>query len=88
MSAPSSKRLSACLPPALILAIGAVFFFRFWACPGILYSAHSDLIAQGAGLRALERRTLVEERRWPLWDPSASSGSPAHANPLTSTRFL
>ena len=70
--------------PLLILAIGAAFLFRLWARPGILYSGHSDLIAQGAGLRALERRSLAEEGRWPLWDPSCNSGSPAHANPLTS----
>jgi hypothetical protein len=81
------KSLSTTLLPALIVAIGAAFFFRFWACPGILYSAHSDLIAQGAGLHALERRSLVEDRRWPLWDASASSGAPAHANPLTAYAF-
>jgi hypothetical protein len=77
-------KCAALLPPLLIVAIAASCLFRLWTGPGILYSAHSDLIAQGAGLRALERRTLAEERRWPLWDPSCDAGSPAHANPLTS----
>ncbi|MFI5361678.1 MAG: YfhO family protein [Elusimicrobiota bacterium] len=87
MSPPVSKRGFGLLPAALILAIAASFFFRLWACSGILYSPHSDLIAQGVGLRAIERRSLIEERRWPLWDSSASSGSPAHANPLTAYTF-
>jgi hypothetical protein len=87
VAAPRPRRFAALVPPAALLAIGLAFFFRFWACSGILYSAHSDLIAQGAGLRALERRSLAEEGRWPLWDPSASSGSPAHANPLTAYAF-
>lgn len=67
----------------LLAGIAAAFLFRLWAYPGILYSPHSDLIAQGAGLRALESRTLFGETRWPVWDPSCNSGSPAHANPLT-----
>ncbi len=72
------------LLPAVLVLIGGVFCFRLWATPGILYSPHSDLIAQGAGLRALASRTLSEDGRWPpLWDPSCDSGLPAHANPLT-----
>jgi len=70
--------------PLAVLLIGAAFCFRLWTTPGILYSPHSDLIAQGVGLRALANRTLAEDGRWPpLWDPSCDSGTPAHANPLT-----
>ena len=73
--------------PALIAAIGLAFFFRLWTGSGILYSAHSDAIAMGAGHHALERRSLDLERRWPLWAPSEFSGAPAHANPLTAYAF-
>ena len=61
--------------------------FRLWAGPGILYSGHSDLIALGAGQLALEGRALADERRWPLWNPSADSGLPAHADPLMTSSF-
>ncbi len=72
--------------PLAVLVIGAAFCVRLWTVPGILYSPHSDLIAQGAGLRALSARTRHEDGRWPpLWDPSCDAGTPAHANPLTSS---
>ena len=72
------------LLPLCLVLIGSAFCWRLWAVPGILYSPHSDLIAQGAGLRALASRTLAQDGHWPpLWDPSCDSGLPAHANPLT-----
>lgn len=75
------------LLPPLILATGTLFLFRLWAGPGILYSDHSDLLAHDAGLLALEGRTLVLERRWPLWNPSVDAGMPAHAYPPATCAF-
>lgn len=79
----SDSRAARLLPLAVLL-IGGAFCARFTVPRGILYSPHSDLIAQGAGLRALAARARAEDGRWPpLWDPSCDAGTPAHANPLT-----
>ncbi len=67
--------------PALVLALGALFCFRLWASPGILYSDHSDLIAHDIGLLVREREALADEGRWPLWNPSVDAGMPLHAYP-------
>ncbi len=79
MTRPS--RRAEVLAPALVLALGAGLLWRLWAAPGLLCSARSDFVAQGAGLRALALKSLASGR-FPLWDPSCDAGMPAHANPL------
>lgn len=65
-----------------VVALGLACCAPLWTGSGILYSPSSDLIAQGAGLRALAERTLAEDGRWPpLWNPSSNAGTPAQANP-------
>lgn len=71
----------------LILGIGALFTVRLWSAPGIVGSKWSDVLAEHAGIETVLRRSVLEEGRFPVWNPSMNGGAPAFANPQALTLF-
>jgi hypothetical protein len=74
-------------PPALIILVGLAFLYPLWTRPGIIYSKHSDIIAEHAGVKAIGQRSMATEGRLPLWNPSMNCGSPAFAAPESMYAF-
>ena len=69
------------LGPLLILLVGLAFLYPLWTRHEIVYSKHSDIIAEHLSIKAVGRRAVVDEGRFPLWNPSMNGGAPAFANP-------
>jgi hypothetical protein len=66
----------------LVLAlIGLGFLYPLWTTSDIVYSRHSDIIAEHVGVKTIEQDSLRTEGRIPLWNPSMNGGLPALANP-------
>jgi hypothetical protein len=82
-----SARSAARLLALGVAAVGLLYFYRLWACPGVVYSDHSDAIVEHLGHRALLQRAVAQEGRLPLWNPSMNCGYPEFANPLTMPVF-
>lgn len=84
---PSRFRAGTLLPPLLIVGMGLAFFHILWTQSEILYSKHSDVIAQFLSMKAIGRTAMLEEGRFPLWNPSMNGGAPAFANPESAYLF-
>ena len=65
----------------LIAFIGIVFLYPFWFHRGIVFSKHSDIIAEHLSIYAIGIKAVASEGCIPLWNPSMNSGLPAFANP-------
>mgnify|MGYP003730425527 CR=1 FL=1 len=65
----------------MVVLIGLAFLHPLWTRSGIVYSKHSDIIAEHASLKALGQRSIAAEGRFPLWNPYMNGGSPAFASP-------
>jgi len=65
----------------LLALIGLGFLYPLWTTSDIVYSRHSDIIAEHVGVKTIEQDSLRTEGRIPLWNPSMNGGLPALANP-------
>jgi hypothetical protein len=81
-----NKRLGL-LFPALLGALGLFVCRNLWLGHGIVYAPQSDAIESGVGLKSVLARSLREDGRWALWNPSMNSGAPAHASPQSMYDF-
>jgi len=70
----------------LLLLIGIGLLYPLWTTGDIVYSRDSDIIAEHVGIKTIERES-VAEGRFPLWNPSMNSGTPAFANPQSMYLF-
>jgi len=68
-------------PPVLIILIGLVCLSPLWTSRGVVYSKHSDIIAEHLGVKALGQRSVDLHGRLPLWNPHMNCGAPAFAAP-------
>jgi len=71
----------------LLLLIGAGFLYPLWTTSNIVYSKHSDIIAEHVGIETIEREAVASEGLFPLWNPSMNAGTPAFANPQSMYLF-
>ena len=71
----------------LLILLGAAFLYPLWTTGDIAYSRDSDIIAENAGIKALEREAVATEGRIPLWNPSMNAGTPEFANPQSMYLF-
>jgi hypothetical protein len=67
--------------PAALLVLGLGCFHALWLSRGIVYSPNSDIIAHLVGLKAVLQKARAQESGYPLWNPAANCGTPAHAYP-------
>src|ERR1041384_1909827 len=91
-SSPSSSSTSGTLfsnrvNVALLLVIGLAILHPLWTGSGIIYSKHSDIIAQYVGIKSVGQQAITNERTWPFWNPSMNAGAPAFANPESMSLF-
>ena len=73
--------------PLLIILVGTILCYPLWTPRQIIYSKHSDIIAQHLSLKAVGQRAIHEEGSLALWDPSMNGGAPALANPQSMYLF-
>jgi hypothetical protein len=73
--------------PAALLGIGVLFTCRIWGGSGILYSRWSDILSEHVGIKSILQRSIFDEGRFPLWNPSMNCGLPAFANPQAMLLF-
>jgi len=73
--------------PLLLLGLGLAYLHPLWLGRGIVYSPRSDVVAHFAGAKSAFQKSLRTEGSWPLWNPSANCGAPAHANPVSMDTF-
>lgn len=69
------------IAPMLIVLVGIVFLYPLWTSSQIVYSKHSDFIAQFLSIKSIGVQALKKEGSFPLWNPSMNAGAPAFANP-------
>ncbi len=68
-------------PPALLVGLTAVFFLPLVLHPtDVLYSDHSDLLAEHLPAKQFSVRSYQETGELPLWCPYRFAGSPAVAD--------
>jgi hypothetical protein len=71
----------------LLALIGAAFLYPLWTTSNIVYSKHSDIIAEHVGIKTIGWDAIRLEGRFPLWNPSMNGGEPAFANPQSMYLF-
>ena len=71
----------------LVALIGIVFLYPLWLHRGIVFSKHSDIIAEHLSIYTVGREAVASEGCFPLWNPSINSGLPAFANPQSMYLF-
>ncbi len=70
----------------LLVLIGAGFLHPLWTSSDIVYSRHSDIIAEHVGIKAIGWDAVRLEGMFPLWNPSMNAGEPAFATPQSMYR--
>ena len=65
----------------LIVVVALGLLHPLWTRREIVYSKHSDIVAEHLSVKAVGRRAILDEGHLPLWNPSMNSGAPALANP-------
>jgi hypothetical protein len=65
----------------LILALAWIGYGFLWCQGEIVYSPHSDVIAQGLGVKTVLYKAVHEGRGIPFWREDQFSGYPALTNP-------
>jgi hypothetical protein len=85
--APIGSPLTARRTLLLLLLLGLGFLVRLWTSSGIVWSAHSDLLAEHVGIKVVGREAVASEGLFPLWNPSMNAGTPAFANPQSMYLF-
>ncbi|MBI3185585.1 MAG: hypothetical protein HYZ28_25890 [Myxococcales bacterium] len=78
---PARDRRAGAVCCGLLLAVGLGFLAPIWAGKGIVCSDKSDIVFEHVGVKTIFRKSVLEEGRFPLWNPSMNSGAPAFANP-------
>lgn len=69
------------LGAVLIVAAALGLLYPLWTRHEIVYSKHSDIVAEHLSVKAVGRRAILDEGCFPLWNPSMNGGAPAFANP-------
>ncbi len=75
------------LAPLLIFLIALALLYPLWTRHEIVYSKHSDIVAEHLAIKAIGRRAILDEGHFPLWNPSMNAGAPAFANPQSMYLF-
>jgi hypothetical protein len=73
--------------PLLILVVALGLLHPLWTRREIIYSKHSDIVAEHLSIKAVGRRAILDEGHFPLWNPSMNAGAPAFANPQSMYLF-
>ena len=84
----ASNRVSSELKSILLIVlIGVLFLYPLWIHRGIVFSKHSDIIAEHLSIYTVGREAVASEGGFPLWNPSINGGLPAFANPQSMYLF-
>ncbi len=82
-----SARSHAWLGAWLIVAVAMGLLYPLWIRHEIVYSKHSDIVAEHLSIKTIGRRAILDEGHFPLWNPSMNGGAPAFANPQSMYLF-